>query len=108
MKTLNSYVRNKKARFVIRIFAAAGYAVFGIVWWAAYGLITLLYHLTCDVIETLFIMIEGLAAARYKLQQLHKHLSYFEMLILLIGSIAVMTIMTSLLWMIALIVPTGY
>jgi hypothetical protein len=60
------------------------------------------------VIETLFVFVEGLAAARYKLQQLHKSFSYLEMILIALGCTAITTAMISLLWMLAIIVPAGY
>lgn len=108
MKTINYYVKNRKARFIIRIIAAAVYVILGALWWAMYGLITILYHLTCEVIETLFVFAVGLATARQKLRQLHRYLSYFEIALLFIGSIVMMLIMLSLLWILAVIVPAGY
>lgn len=106
--TLNYYVKSPEARFVIRIIAAIGYVVIGVVWWVLYGLVTLLYRLTCEAIESLFVFMEGLAALRDKLKRLHRRLSYFEMAILFIGIIAMMLAMVSLLWIIAVIVPAGY
>lgn len=111
-KNLNYYVRNPEARFLIRTIAFVGYVVLGIVWWVLYGLVTLIYHLVCDVIETLFIIMETLAAVRYKLQQLHHHFSYFEMMIIAIGTIAILTvlgfIMYFLMFSFTVIIPTGY
>ena len=111
LRTINKYIthiRNRKIRFLTRCIVAAGYVTFGVMWWILYGLITLLYHLTCEVIESLFIILEGLAAARQKLRQLHHYLSYFEIALLFIGSIVMMLIMVSLLWILAVIVPAGY
>jgi hypothetical protein len=107
-RTLNNYVKNPEARFVIRIVAAIGYVVIGLVWWVLYGFVTMLYRLTCEAIESLFIFMEGLAAVRHKLRQLHKHFSYFEIALLFIGSVAMMLAMVSLLWILAIIVPAGY
>ena len=107
-KTINYYVKNPKVRVLIKLVAAVGYVVLGLVWWMLYGFITLLYHLTCEVIETLFMIMEGLAAVRYKLQQLHHRFSYFEMVIMALGIIVMMTAMVSLLWIVTIIVPTGY
>lgn len=107
-RTLNHYVKNPEARFVIRIVAAIGYVIIGIAWWVLYGLVTLLYYLVCEVIETLFVFVEGLAAARYKLRQLHKSFSYFEMIIIALGCILLTIAMISLLWMLTIIVPVGY
>lgn len=108
MKTINYYVKNRKARFIIRIIAATGYVILGALWWTMYGLITILYHLTCEVIETLFVFVEGLAAARYKLQQLHKSFSYLEMILIALGCTVITIAMISLLWMLTIIVPAGY
>lgn len=107
-KTINYYVKDRRARFLIKFIAAAGYVVLGVVWWVLYELITLLYHLTCEVIETLFVLLEGLSAIRCKLRLLHKRFSYFEMLILFLGFMATMAAMISLLWLVTVIVPTGY
>lgn len=107
-KTINDYVKNPRARFLIRIVAAAGYVILGSLWWITYGVVTLLYHFVCEILETLFIIMESLAAVRYKLKKLHKHFSYFEMLILFLGSVAIMSMMISLLWILAVIVPAGY
>lgn len=107
-KTINSYVRDRRARFLIKIVAATGYVILGIAWWVLYGIITLLYHLVCEVIETLFVLLEGLTALRSKLRKLHQHFSYFEMLILFLGFMAMMSAMISLLWLVTVIVPAGY
>lgn len=92
-KNLNSYVRNPEARFLIRLVAFIGYIILGAIWWVAYLAIMLLHQIVCDLVEILFICLEGIAAARYKLQQLHKKLSYFEMLIIAIGTIAILAVM---------------
>lgn len=107
-KTINYYIKDRRARFMIKLIAAAGYIVIGILWWTLYGITTVLYHLVCDVIETLFAALETLAAARYRLKQLHQRFSYFEMLIMGISFIAMMLLMVSLLWIFAVIIPTGY
>lgn len=108
MKTINNYIKDRRARFLIKIVAATGYVILGTLWWILYGLTTLFYQIICDVIETLFTLLECLTAARYKLKQLHKRFSYFEMLILGAAFIAMMFAMISLLWMATVIVPTGY
>ena len=86
-KTINYYIRDRRARFMIKLIAAAGYVVLGSLWWIAYGIISLLYHFVCDVLETLFIIMESLAAVRYKLQQLHKRFSYFELCLIVISNV---------------------
>ena len=112
MKTINYYVKDRRARFLIKLIAAAGYIVIGILWWTLYGITTVLYHLVCDVIETLFAALEALAAVRYKLQQLHKRFSYFELCLILIGSIVILTllglVMYFLMFSFTVIIPTGY
>ena len=107
-KTINYYVKDRRARFLIKFIAAVGYVVLGSLWWITYGVVTLLYHFICEILETLFIIMESLAAVRYKLRKLHKHFSYFEMLILFLGSVAIISMMISLLWILAVIVPAGY
>lgn len=108
-KNLNSYVRNPEARFLIRLVAAIGYIILGACWWIAYLTIMLIYQVLCDMVEILFICLESIAAARYKLQQLHKKLSYFEMLIIAIGTIAILTmlgfIMYGLMFAFTVIIP---
>lgn len=109
---LNYYVRNPEARLLIRTVAFIGYIVLGVIWWGAYLIISLLYQFLCNVIEGIFYCLEGIAAARYKLQQLHKKLSYFEMLIIVIGATVILAVlgfvMYFLLFSFTVIIPTGY
>lgn len=109
---LNHYIKNPEARFLIRLIAAVGYIIIGVLWWTLYGLTTVLYHIVCDAIETLFAMLETLATARYRLKQLHKKLSYFEMTLIAIGSIVIFTllglVMYFLMFSFTVIIPTGY
>jgi hypothetical protein len=107
-KTINYYVKDRRARFLIKFIAAVGYVALGFIWWILYGFVTVLHYLTCEVIETLFVFVEGLSAARYKLRQIHKHFSYFEMFMIFLGFITMMVAMVSLLWIVTIIVPAGY
>lgn len=107
-KTINYYVKDRRARFLIKFIAAVGYVTLGFIWWILYGFVTVLHYLACEIIETLFVFVESLSAARYKLRQIHKHFSYFEMFMIFLGFITMMVAMISLLWMLAIIVPAGY
>lgn len=107
-KTINDYVKNPRARFLIKCIAAVGYILFGMLWWIMYVIVTVLYRLICEIIESLFVVLEGLSALKSKLRKLHQHFSYFEMLILGIIFITMMLVMVSLLWIITIIVPAGY
>lgn len=107
--TLNHYVKSPEARFLIRTVAFVGYIVLGIIWWGAYLIISLIHQFLCDLVEIIFLCLEGVAAARYKLQQLHKKLSYFEMTLIAIGTIAILTvlgfIMYGLMFAFTVIIP---
>lgn len=112
MKTINNYIKDRRVRFMIKLIAAAGYVVLGSLWWIAYGIVTLLYRFVCDVLETLFIIMESLAAVRYKLQQLHHRFSYFEMMVIAISTIAILAVLGFVIYFLmfsfTVIIPTGY
>lgn len=112
MKTINNYVKNREARAIIKAIAFVGYIALGVIWWGAYLTISLIYHFLCDMVEAILYWLEEIAAARYKLQQLHKKLSYFEMIIIVIGTITILVvlgcIMYFLLFSFTVIIPTGY
>ena len=112
MKTINYYVKDRRVRTLIKFIAATGYVVLGALWWILYGLTTIFYQLICELIESLFALLETCAAVRYKLKQLHHHFSYFEMMIIAIGTIVILTllglVMYFLMFSFTVIIPTGY
>ncbi len=111
-KTINNYVRNPEARFLIKTVAFVGYVALGMIWWGTYLIISLIYHFLCDMVEAILYCLDEIAAVRYKLQQLHKRFSYFELCLIVIGSIVILTllglVMYFLMFSFTVIIPTGY
>lgn len=89
---LNYYIKSKEARAFIRFLAAIGYVLLAAVWWAAYGAATILEKVLCYLAETFYIGLQAVLAFKHKLKQLHKKLSYFEMILIAVGTMTAILI----------------
>lgn len=89
MKTLNTYVRNKEVRNFIKGLALIGYILIGILWWVLYLLIIVLHRVISDVKDTMESFRDFITDGIYAIKYLHKKYSYFDMLMIAIGTIAI-------------------
>lgn len=90
--TLNHYVKSPEARLFIRLIAAIGYVVIGIVWWVLFLILDFAYRLLQELVETLTILLVSISEIKYRFEELHKNMSYSEMLFRVIGTVTALTL----------------
>lgn len=91
-RTLNYYVKSPEARLFIRLVAAVGYVAIGLLWWVMYITMDFLYRLLQELITALMIVLESVSEIRYRLEEIHKNMSYAEMLLRVIGTMTALTL----------------
>lgn len=90
--TLNDYVKSPEARFFIRLVAAVGYVVIGLIWWVLFLILDFTYQLLQELVEALTIILESISEIKYRFEELHKSMSYSEMLLRVIGTVTALTL----------------
>ena len=90
--TLNHYVKSPEARFFIRLVAAVGYVVIGLIWWVLFLILDFTYQLLQELVEALTIILESISEIKYRFEELHKSMSYSEMLLRVIGTVTALTL----------------
>ena len=89
MKTINAYVKNKEVRNFIKGLALIGYLLIGILWWALYLLIIVSHKIISDAKEAMESFRDFIADGIHSIKYLHKKYSYFDMLMIAIGTVAI-------------------
>ena len=111
-KNLNSYVKNPKARFIIRIIAFIGYVILKIQWWVLYHTIEIIFQVFNDLKSMMEEFKELIEESIISFKQLHKKYSYFDMLLIAVGTIillaAMLVVLYGLMFVFTLLIPTGY
>lgn len=85
-KNLNSYVKNKEARNFIKGLALIGYVLIGVLWWALYLSIILVHRIVSDAKEAMESFRDFIVDSVYAIKYLHKKYSYFDMLMIVVGT----------------------
>lgn len=102
MKTLNTYVKNQEARNFIRGLALIGYILLGVLWWAFYLFIIVVHRIISDVKEAMESFRDFITDGIYAIKYLHKKYSYFDMLMIAIGTIVIATFFAACIYVFVL------
>ena len=111
-KNLNSYVKNPKVRFLIRIIAFVGYIILRILWAILYIIVKEVFQIFSDLKSMMEEFKELIDSSIESFKKLHKKYSYFDMLLIAIGTtiliLAMLAILYGLMIILTLPIPAGY
>ncbi len=90
--TLNYYIKSPEARLLIRAVAFLGYIAIGVTWWILYLAMDFVYQLLQELVEALTLLLGAVSEVKCRLEELHKNMSYAEMLLHVVGTVTALTL----------------
>jgi len=85
-------VKSPEARLFIRVIAFVGYITLGILWWTLFLLMDFVYQLLQELVSALTVLLGAVSEVKCRLEELHKNMSYAEMLLRVVGTVTALTL----------------